>query len=331
MTTIMARIANPIYDAAFKYLMDDPRVAKTLIAAVLQIEKKDIIELTPDRNEISIYKKDEVSACRLDFTVRIKTKDGEKSIYIELQKAWSRGEMQRFRQYLASQYTRASNVGDDNYPLPVMSIYILGETVDHLDEAVTLIKRHYENQNGEEINKDKKSWFVECLSHDMVVIQIPKIQPRPNSTLDNLLTFFDQSKQDPRNHHVINYDINDYDIDDDELHEDMRFMVRRLEQATANEETIIQMCLEDKIEEIVNGKKDAEEKLVEQAKMLKEQTSQLQEKDSQLQEKDTQLQEQSARIAKSIRKIYSRGVSVEEIAEDFDVEVKFVKEILEKE
>ena len=82
----MARIANPIYDAAFKYLMDEPRVAKTLIAAVLQIEKKDILELTPDRTEISTYKKDEVNACRLDFTVRIKTKDGEKAIYIELQK-----------------------------------------------------------------------------------------------------------------------------------------------------------------------------------------------------------------------------------------------------
>lgn len=312
----MAQIANPIYDAAFKYLMDDPRVAKTLIAAVLQIDKKDIIELTPDRNEISIYKKDEVNACRLDFTVRIKTNDGEKAIYIELQKAWSKGEMKRFRQYLASQYTRASNVGNDNFPLPVMSIYILGETVDHLDEAVTLIKRHYENQNGEEINKDKKSWFVECLSHDMVVIQIPKIQPRPNSTLDNLLTFFDQSKQDPRNHHVINYNINDYDIDNEELHDDMSFMVRRLEQATANEEMIIQMCLEDKIEEIVNGKKDAEEKLVEQAKMLKEQASQIQKRDAQ--------------IAKSIRKMYSRGVSVEELAEDFDVDVQFVKEVLEK-
>ena len=77
------------------------------------------------------------------------------------------------------------------------------------------------------------------------------------------------------------------------------------------------MCLEDKIEEIVNGKKDAEEKLVEQAKMLKEQAS--------------QIQEQSARIAKSIRKMYSRGVSIEELSEDFGVDVQFVKEVLGKE
>ncbi|MBR3712662.1 MAG: Rpn family recombination-promoting nuclease/putative transposase [Bacteroidales bacterium] len=298
----MARIANPIYDAAFKYLMDEPRVAKTLIAAVLQINKSDILELTPDRNEITTYKKDEINACRLDFTVRIKTPDGEKSIYIELQKAWSKDEMKRFRQYLASQYTRASNVGADNYPLPVMSIYILGEKVDHLSEAVTLIKRHYENQKGEEINKDNKSWFVECLSHDMVVIQIPKIQPRPNSALDNILTLFDQSKQDPDDHHIINYNISDYDINNDELHDDMSFMVRRLEQATANEEMIIQMCLEDKIEEIVNGKRDADEKLAEQAKML-------QEKDSQIQEKDSQLQEYKNEVEKLHQLLKKHGIS----------------------
>ena len=63
----MARIANPIYDATFKYLMDEPRVAKTLIAAVLKIDKNDILDLTPDRNEITSNKKDEINACRLDL------------------------------------------------------------------------------------------------------------------------------------------------------------------------------------------------------------------------------------------------------------------------
>ena len=320
----MAQIANPIYDAAFKYLMDDPRVAKTLIAAVLKIKKSDILELTPDRNEISIYKKDDIRACRLDFTVRIKTEKGVKAIYIELQKAWSKGEMQRFRSYLAAQYDRSSNVGADNYPLPILSIYIVGENVDNLGEAVTYITRRYYNQEGVEINKDCPSWFVECLSHDMVVIQVPKIKAKPDSTLDKLLTFFDQRKKVPNYNQLINYDINDYDIPDIDLFDDMNFVARRLERAFVSEEVRIQMCLEDKAYEIFYGKKDAEEKLIEQTKILQEQ-------ESQLQEQESQLQKQSAQIAKSIRKMYSLGVSVEEIAEDFDVEVKFVKEILEKE
>ena len=338
----MARIANPIYDAAFKYLMDEPRVAKTLIAAVLKIKKSDIIELTPDRNEIITTKRDEINACRLDFSVRIQTETGVKSIYIELQKAWAKGEMKRFRSYLAAQYTRASNVGKDNYPLPILSIYILGEKVDHLDGAVTYITRHYYNQEGLEINQDKPSWFVECLSHNMVVIQIPKIKPRPDSSLDNLLTMFDQSKIDPDNHHVICYDIDDYDIPKGELRDDMRFIVRRLEQATVSEEIRMKMDLEDKVEQMLFEKRSAEEKLVEQEKLLQEQASQLQqqksqlqEKDSQLQEKDSQLQEQAsqlqqqtARITKSIQKMYSRGESIEEIAEDFEVSVEFIKKVL---
>ena len=331
----MAQIANPIYDAAFKYLMDEPRVAKTLIAAVLKIKKSDILELTPDRNEVSIYKKDDIRACRLDFTVRIKTKSGEKSIYIELQKAWSKGEMQRFRSYLAAQYNRASNVSNDNYPLPILSIYIVGENVDHLNEAVTYITRRYYNQDGIEINKDCPSWFVECLSHDMVVIQIPKIKARPDSTLDNLLTFFDQNKKVTNNNQLIDYNINDYDISESDLYDDMNYFARRLETAIASEDVRIMMCLEDKAYEIYNSKITAEEKLAEQEKLLHEQASQLQEQASQLQEQASQLQEQAsqlqqqtARIAKSIKKMYSRGESIEEIAEDFDVSVEFVKEIL---
>ena len=359
----MAQIANPIYDASFKYLMDEPRVAKTLIAAVLKIDKKDILELTPDRNEISIYKQDDIRACRLDFTVRIKTKSGEKSIYIELQKVWSRNEMQRFRSYLATQFDRISNVADDNYPLPILSIYIIGETVDHLNDAVTYITRHYYNQVGIVINKECPSWFLECLSHDMVVIQAPKTKARSDSTLDNLLTFFDQRKKIPNYTQLIDFNINDYGITSGELYEDMNFFARRLERAFENEEVRIQMCLEDKVYEIYYGKIDAEEKLVEQEKLLQEkdsqlheQASQLQEKDSQLQEKDSQLheqasqlheqqsqlqeqqsqlheqasqlQQQAARIAKSIKKMYSRCESIEEIAEDFEVSVEYVKSVL---
>ncbi|MBQ9214665.1 MAG: hypothetical protein IJ150_12130 [Bacteroidales bacterium] len=49
---------------------------------------------------------------------------------------------------------------------------------------------------------------------------------------------------------------------------------------------------------------------------------------TQLQEKDSQLQVQTARIIKSIKKMYSKGISIEEIAEDFELEIQFVKDAL---
>jgi len=54
----------------------------------------------------------------------------------------------------------------------------------------------------------------------------------------------------------------------------------------------------------------------------------LQEQASQLQEKDSQLQQQNVRIENSIKKMYSRGASIEDIAEDFEVSVDFVKNVL---
>ena len=44
----MTIIANPIYDAVFKFLMEDKKVAKIFLSALL---KKDIIDLEMRRHE----------------------------------------------------------------------------------------------------------------------------------------------------------------------------------------------------------------------------------------------------------------------------------------
>ena len=331
----MARIANPIYDAPFKYLMDSPRVAKTLIAAVLKIDRKDILEIKSDRNEISTYEHDEVRACRLDFCVKICTAEGEKTVYIELQKVWNKGDMARFRKYLAAQYVRASNVDVNDTPLPVYAIYILGEKVDNLTEAVTYINRKYFNQNGEEINKEKKSWFVECLSHDMAVIQVPLLKPRPDSVLDNILTIFDQKNLDPNDKRVMWYDIDDYDVPKGELRDEMRVMVRRLETAVVDEKVQMQMDLEDHAEAMFAAKLSAEEKLAEhevklaeQEKILAEQDKILAENEKMLQEKESQIQEKESQIINAIRIMHSHGFDNEAIATTFHRDVTFVEKAL---
>lgn len=35
---MMVYVANPLYDAVFKYLMEDDRIAKTILSALLQKE-----------------------------------------------------------------------------------------------------------------------------------------------------------------------------------------------------------------------------------------------------------------------------------------------------
>ena len=49
-TDIMVTVANPIYDVVFKYLMEDARIARTILSALL---KKDIVSVETRANEYS--------------------------------------------------------------------------------------------------------------------------------------------------------------------------------------------------------------------------------------------------------------------------------------
>ena len=46
----MVTVANPIYDVVFKYLMEDARIARTILSALL---KKDIVSVETRANEYS--------------------------------------------------------------------------------------------------------------------------------------------------------------------------------------------------------------------------------------------------------------------------------------
>lgn len=50
-------IANPIYDSVFKFLMEDERVAKTILSALL---KKEVVEVDVRKHEYTNGIKDKV-------------------------------------------------------------------------------------------------------------------------------------------------------------------------------------------------------------------------------------------------------------------------------
>ena len=117
--------ANPIYDTVFKYLMEDERVATTILSALL---KKKVVTVSQRSNEYSNVTKNDVSMFRIDFGAIVRKEDGkEEHILIELQKTWVETETLRFRQYLGAQYNKKDNVvgkGADQYALP-MTLYKL--------------------------------------------------------------------------------------------------------------------------------------------------------------------------------------------------------------
>ncbi|MCU0374353.1 MAG: hypothetical protein MUF24_03505 [Chitinophagaceae bacterium] len=202
-------IANPIYDTVFKRMMENERVVKFFIGTLLdeQIETIDlkpqefsfIKQLDQDDPEVQTYIREKIrerlsiNIFRLDFIATIKTGAGEyKKVLIEIQKAKNQIDLMRFRNYLAEQYKKAEKVNDENVALPITTIYILGFTLPEIDSACIKVERNYKDLVNKKVI-DKKSDFVEKLTHDSFIVQVDRITGRYQTSLDKLLSVFEQN------------------------------------------------------------------------------------------------------------------------------------------
>ena len=99
------RIANPMYDVFFKFLMEDTDLAKELIGTLINQEILSL-ELRPQETTLYIPTR-YLSVIRLDFKATIKTKFGEyKKVLIEMQKGKHHFDIVRFRKYLGENYAK---------------------------------------------------------------------------------------------------------------------------------------------------------------------------------------------------------------------------------
>lgn len=108
---MIVHVANPIYDSVFKYIMEDERIAKTVLSALL---KKEVVHVTVRPHEYANTTRNAISMFRIDFAATVVEDDGsEQVILIELQKTWLNTETLRFRQYLGVQYGNQCNIQVD--------------------------------------------------------------------------------------------------------------------------------------------------------------------------------------------------------------------------
>jgi hypothetical protein len=240
-------IANPIYDTVFKHLMENNRVARFFVEtiidqpvesiAVTQQERtyvKDLTELKATGQLPDEFKHfDYLSVIRYDFVATIRTEDGGyKKVLIEIQKAKSDIDLMRFRDYIAEQYKRRDRITLDGVeidtPLPIITIYLLGFKIPEVDAVVVHVCRTYHDVLGcRELQI--KSNFIECLTHDSYVVQIPRIVPRVRTRLEALLSVFEQSKKIDEKGFIMQYCL---DTDDG----DIRLMVEILSYVAADPE-----------------------------------------------------------------------------------------------
>ena len=198
------QIANPIYDAAFKYLMQDDRAARLLVGRIAGLDVESL-ELRPQElatpregpwREAGETVQPPLALFRMDFAARVRTAEGgERQVLIEIQKTNAPTVVERFRAYLGQQMCSPANVIEHpsgrREAAPIVTIYLLGYDLGLSDEAVLdVCPRVTERRTGAEI--DAGHPFIAGIHHRSHVVQIPRLRGRRRDDLERVLSIFDQ-------------------------------------------------------------------------------------------------------------------------------------------
>jgi len=251
-------VANPIYDVVFKYMLEDNKVAKLFLSAIIGEEitelefsaQERLVEIKKPRNaEIPL------TVCRFDFSAKIKTETGFKTVAIELQKAKYSSDLMRFRRYLGLHYQSPNNTYDakQDKARQIYCIYFLDYGMDLPPRPV--LKVDYTVQDaytGDEFPASGE--FVSGLHHRSWIVQIRQLKQHRRNDLEKILSIFDQSTVTDSRRHIL-------DVDEDIFPEEYQQIIRRLRRAMEDPKKRGEMDLEDDIlKELQDKEREIEEK-----------------------------------------------------------------------
>jgi hypothetical protein len=192
----------------------------------------------PENKTLTVY--------RIDFKAEIVLSNGEKLIVlIEIQKAKFTTDLIRFRKYLAEQYGSKQNTieqDDKTIPLPIITIYFLGYGLDNNKNIpIIRVKRQYlDNYNGDVLQG--KELFIETLTHDSIIVQIPALKKQRRNDLEKALSVFEVGK------------VQEVSINEDDYPERYKTVIRQLLRAIADNNIRKTMDIEDEILEDLEKK-----------------------------------------------------------------------------
>ena len=353
-------VANPIYDAVFKYLLDDEQAARLLVGQIAELDVQSL-EVSPQEvaaprhGGVAPDAPPSLTLFRMDFAARVRTADGRaRQVLVEIQKAKAPTVVERFRRYLGEQYASRSNVVPDgrggSEAVPLVTIYLLGYDLGFSDEAVLdVCPQVTERRTGRVL--DAGHPFVEGIHHRSHIVQIPRLSRDGEDELSRFLTIFDQGRAVAgRDNHVLG-------IEEGEYPARWGFVLRQLQRAMAEEEVRRYMDGEDLLlkdsillsqrAEHERQEKERERQRADRERQEKEHERQRadrerqekeherrradrerQEKEHERQRADRERQEKEELLARSIRWLHGLGQSAEEIARALSVDADEVRRVL---
>ena len=301
MTTV---IANPVYDAVFKYLLEDNDIAKLMISTIIgeEIEELDFL---PQEGTVELRDRS-LTVYRLDFSAKIRTsKDEVKQVIIEIQKAKYSTDIMRFRRYLGQQYSKKDNVrvcevGDENggerkKAIPILTIYFLGHKLKKIKAAIVKVKRDYIDLSTNETIEESED-FIESLTHDSYVIQVPYLKGRFGTDLEKMLHVFSQEEINLETESLLH----ELAIEEEDYPQRYKPIIRRLQRAIAEPSVKAKMDVEDDILEELQNK---ERLIASNSKTIEEKDKEIEAKDRAIEAKDRAMRENQRLMDEKIAKL----------------------------
>jgi hypothetical protein len=229
-----------------------------------------------------------LSIIRFDFVATIRTAEGEnKKVLIEIQKSNKSTDLQRFRTYLGEQYKRVDMVeiasGKVEKALPIITIYLLGFTIPKIEAVAIKVNRTYLDMIGQTEIKQKSEW-IESLTHDGYFVQIPLVKGKPRTSLEKVLSIFEQQYFIDEKETTKDYE---YPLDD----ENVRTMVEVLRHAASDYKTRREMEEAWWADQNEKEYEKMEKELEERGKIFAEKDKTLAENKKTLAEKDKEIAE----------------------------------------
>lgn len=328
---MIIHVANPIYDSVFKYIMEDERIAKTMLSALL---KKEVVHVTVRPHEYSNTTRDTLSMFSIDFAATVREREGneikDRIVLIELQKTWLNTETLRFRQYLGAQYSNKNNIReaeDKGFAYPMVAVYLLGHRVGNIKEPIVYVNHDVFDYNGNVVEDGNMEPFVESLTHNSIIVQIPLLHGNVNNRLEKVLSVFDQTLVDGDTQQVLKIDEDKFADDND-----MLYVLHKLTAAAANSEMRQDMNVED---EYYKAIEDRDTAIMQRDKMLKERDCKMAQMDERLSQQSERLSQQSEQLSQQseqlrnmAKALFVNGLSVEQISNmtgiDIDIIAKFL-------
>ena len=197
--------------------------------------------------------------------------------------------------------------GDDSHcAIPMVSVYLLGHRIQNLKEPVLYVHRKCFDYDGNEVTEGLPDRFIDSLTHDSIVVQIPRITGRRQNRLESVLGVFNQSLVG-ESRQILNIDEASYG-DDPELTR----IIRRLQSAAANKEIRQNMTVEEEFFSAIDTRDAA-----------------IAVRDAAIAARDATISSQKALLADSCKLLLQSGLPIEEIADSLKLSMQQLKDILD--